>query len=75
MIKTLHNVLKQDKERFRVPKCVQDIIPIKTIWNDGIFKVGNGFSKTFRFSDINYAMLSQEDTKQLMIWIIHVQKC
>ena len=65
MIKTLHNILKQDKERFRIPRSVQDIIPIKTIWNDGIFKVGNCFAKTFKFSDINYAMLSQADTKEL----------
>lgn len=65
MIKTLHNVLKQDKERFRIPRSVQDIIPVKTIWNDGIFKVGNCFAKTFKFSDINYAMLSQADTKEL----------
>lgn len=52
MIKTLHNVLKRDRERFTIPKTVQDIIPVKTIWNDGIFKVGNLFSKTFQFSDI-----------------------
>lgn len=67
MIKTLHNVLKQDKERFRIPRSVQDIIPVKTIWNDGIFKVGNCFAKTFKFSDINYAMLSQDDTRELFL--------
>lgn len=67
MIKTLHNVLKQDKERFRIPRSVQDIIPIKTIWNDGIFKVGSCFAKTFKFSDINYAMLSQDDTRELFL--------
>ena len=27
MIKTLHNLFKQDKEKFVVPKGVQDIIP------------------------------------------------
>ena len=32
MIKTLTNILKQDKERFQVPKKVQDIIPVSTIW-------------------------------------------
>ena len=67
MIKTLHNVLKRDRERFTIPKTVQDIIPVKTIWSDGIFKVGNLFSKTFQFSDINYAMLSAEDTKDLFL--------
>lgn len=40
MIKTMMNILKQDKEKFKVPKGVQDIIPITAIYDDGIFKVG-----------------------------------
>ena len=40
MIKTLRNLLKQDKERFIVPRGVQDVIPIKAIYDDGIFQVG-----------------------------------
>ena len=35
MIKTLKNLLKQDKERYTVPRKVQDIIPIQRIWKDG----------------------------------------
>ena len=31
MIKTLNILLKQDKERFVVPKGVQDVIPVKAI--------------------------------------------
>ena len=54
MIKTLQNTLKQDKERFTVPKSVQDIIPIRRIWTDGVFQFGSKYSKTLRFSDINY---------------------
>ena len=60
MIKTLQNVLRQDRERFVVPKGVQDVIPVSRIWSDGIFKGGSAYTKTFRFSDINYAMLSKE---------------
>lgn len=53
MIKTLRNLLKQDKERFVVPRGVQDVIPIKAIYDDGIFQVGRDkFSKTYKFSDI-----------------------
>lgn len=37
MIKTLQTTLKQDKERFKVPRSVQDIIPIRRLWPDGIF--------------------------------------
>lgn len=67
MIKTLQNMLKRDREGFRIPKSVQDIIPVKTVWNDGIFRVGNAYSKSFMFSDINYAMMSPDDTKELFL--------
>lgn len=40
MIKTLNNIFKQDKEKFVVPKGVQDCIPVMVIYDDGIFKVG-----------------------------------
>lgn len=50
MIKTLLTTLKQDKETFEVPKSVQDAIPIRRLWPDGIFQFGNKFSKTLRFS-------------------------
>ncbi len=53
MIKTLQSALKQDRERFEVPKSVQDAIPIRRLWPDGVFQFGSKFSKTLRFSDIN----------------------
>lgn len=68
MIKTLGNVLKQDKEPFRVPKGVQDAIPIQTVYPDGIFRVGrNKYAKTYKFTDINYEVASHEDKKG-MFW-------
>ena len=66
MIKTVQNIMSQDKEKFVIPKSVQQTIPIQTIWNDGIFKIGkNKFSKTFKFTDINYCVLSEEDRKSM----------
>ena len=67
MIKTLQNTLKQDKERFTVPKSVQDIIPIRRIWPDGVFQFGSKYSKTLRFSDINYAIASKEDKTAMFL--------
>ena len=67
MIKTLLRILKQDKERFVVPKGVQQAIPIRNIWSDGIFRVGNKFSKSFRFEDINYAVASKEDKEAMFL--------
>ena len=54
IIKTLLKAEKAEKEPFRVPHSVQDAIPIRRVWPDGIFQVGNRFSKTFSFTDINY---------------------
>ena len=68
MIKTLSNLTKQDKEKFKVPKKIQQIIPIDTIYNDGIFQVGkNKFSITYNFTDINYAVASREDKEAMFL--------
>ena len=67
MIKSIKAILAQDKEKFKVPRKVQDLIPLKNIWPDGIFKVGNKFSKSFRFSDINYLVASREDKESMFL--------
>ena len=67
MIKTLQNTLKQDKEHLSVPKSVQDTIPIRRLWPDGLFQFGGKFSKTIRFSDINYAIASKEDKTSMFL--------
>ena len=68
MIKTLKNLFKQDKERFLIPNGVQDVIPIRKIYDDGVFQVGDDkFSKTYKFTDINYAVASREDKETMFL--------
>ena len=67
MIKTLQTTLKQDKEQFKVPRSVQDTIPIRRLWPDGVFQFGSKYSKTLRFSDINYAIASKEDKTAMFL--------
>ncbi|MFC4770087.1 VirB4-like conjugal transfer ATPase, CD1110 family [Effusibacillus consociatus] len=67
MIKTLRRIIKQDKERLVIPKGVQQVIPIRALWPDGIFFVGNKFSKSYRFEDINYAVASREDKEAMFL--------
>lgn len=67
MLKTLTTLFKQDKERYTVPRRVQDTIPIRRIWNDGIFLAGNRYCRTWRFSDINYQVASEEDKKVMFL--------
>ena len=67
MIKTLQTTLKQDKESFQIPSSVQDTIPIRRLWPDGVFQFGSKYSKTLRFSDINYAIASKEDKTAMFL--------
>jgi hypothetical protein len=59
--------MRQEKDSFAVPKSVQQAIPIRTIWPGGIFQVGNKFSRSFRFEDINYAIASKEDKEAMFL--------
>ena len=67
MMKSISNILKTDKERYKVPKKVQDVIPIKRIWTDGIFLVGNKYAKSWKFTDINYLVASREDKESMFL--------
>lgn len=66
-MKAIKQVMKKDQEPYRVPKRVQDVIPIKCMRSDGIFLVGTRYSKTFKFTDINYMVASQEAQKKLFL--------
>ena len=47
---------------------VQNIIPIKAMWDDGIFLVSrNKYSKSYKFLDINYAVASREDKEAMFL--------
>ena len=67
MIKTLSKAQKMEREKFRIPRSVQDAIPIRRIFADGIFQVGNQYSKTWSFTDINYAIASKEDKTSMFL--------
>jgi hypothetical protein len=68
MLKTLKRIFKQDKEKIKIKRYVQDIIPAKAIWEDGIFLVGkNKYSKSYKFLDINYAVASREDKEAMFL--------
>ncbi len=59
--------LRRKREKRRIPKSVQQSIPIDTIYRDGIMRSGRTFSKTWRFSDINYEVASNSDQEQMFL--------
>lgn len=67
MIKSFSKLKKQNKEEFRIPKTTQDMIPVDTVYKDGIFKIGNRYTKSYRFLDINYAIASKKEKTGLFL--------
>ena len=66
-MKTLKNIKRHEKVRFAIPRSVQDIIPVKTVWQDGIFYADGKYSKTFKFEDINYSVAGKEDQEAMFL--------
>lgn len=64
-----------EKSSFKIPKNVQQTIPIKRIWEDGIFQLSElsenlkEYSITYKISDINYAICSpNEKAEKFFQW-------
>lgn len=67
-MKFIENQKRKEKDNMWVPKSVQDAIPIKRIYTDGIFYLGNNkYSKTFKFTDINFAIANNDDKESMFL--------
>ena len=67
MMKSIKVAIQQERETYRVPRRVQDTIPIRRVWEDGIFLCGQKYTKTFCFTDINYQVASREDKERMFL--------
>ena len=67
MTRTMRTFLNQNKEPYHIPRRVQDLIPIKRIWDDGLFLTGTRYSKVYQFSDINYYLASEKDQRDILL--------
>lgn len=66
-IKLNSGLFKQNKGRMNIPKSVQDCIPVRRIWSDGIWFTDGKYSKCWRFQDINYAIASKDDKTSMFL--------
>lgn len=67
MIKSLMAANKSERDSFHIPRSVQESIPIKCIYEGGIWQVGRKHSRTWRFTDVNYAAASDEDRRSIFL--------
>ena len=63
----IFNRLIRHGESFRVPRSVQESIPVRKIYRDGIWLCGGRYSKAWRFQDVNYAVASEADQSEILM--------
>lgn len=57
-----------ERDGFNTPKTAQQTIPIRRIYRDGTWELTGGqFSRTWRFSDINYAVAGKAAQEALLV--------
>lgn len=63
LVKTKH----RDRNYYKPPRSTQDLIPVDTVFEDGMFLSNGGlYSKSYRFSDINYTVAEQSRQESLI---------
>ncbi|NJE74383.1 DUF87 domain-containing protein [Pseudoflavonifractor sp. SW1122] len=67
MNRIIRKLKQREKEPFHIPGKVQDILPIRRAWEDGVFQVGKKFSRTYRFTDVNYQVASRADQESMFL--------
>lgn len=67
MIKSLALANRSERQKFRIPRSVQDTVPVRCVYPDGIFLAGGRHSKSWRLSDVNYAAASDEERKSIFL--------
>lgn len=56
---------RKTRGKYKVPKSVQQSIPLEKIYEDGIWRSGEVYSQMWSVSDINYAMLSDDKKREI----------
>lgn len=57
----------RDRRYYVRPVSTQDLIPVDTVYDDGMFLSNGGiYSKSYRFSDINYTIADQSQQESLI---------
>ncbi len=67
LIKSLAAANRSERDKFTIPRSVQQSIPIKCIYDDGTWLVGRKHSRTWRFTDVNYAAASEDDQRGIFL--------
>ena len=65
LIKTLAAANQSERVKLKIPRSVQETIPIRRIYTNGIWEVGRKHSRSWKLTDVNYIAASQETQKSI----------
>ena len=65
---------KTENTFYRMPKTAQQSIPIRRIYKDGIWEVDGKYSRTWKFTDINYSVADESDKREMLILYCALEK-
>ncbi len=64
-MKALKRYGKKIEQEWKIPRTIQEAIPLDAIELGGVARRGRIYSQTFRFSDINYSMLDENEKREV----------
>ena len=66
LLRSIKSMIQRDRRRYRRPRTLRDVIPVEHVWEDGIFQLGNKFSKSIRLKDVNYKAAGLDKRMQII---------
>ena len=66
LLRSIKSMIKRDRRRYRRPRTLRDVVPVEHVWEDGIFQLGNKFSKSVRLKDVNYKAAGVDKRTQII---------
>jgi hypothetical protein len=64
-MKALKLYTKKIDGEWKIPRTIQDAIPLDAIERTGIARRGKTYSQTYHFSDINYSLADEPEKERI----------
>ena len=61
----VRTIVKNAKKSDGIPRTAQESIPYDRMFKDGICRIGDFYTKTIQFEDINYQLAQEEDKAEI----------
>lgn len=50
----------------KIPRRAQDLVPVDQVWDDGVFRFGNFYSRSYAFDEVNFLGLPERRKREIL---------